>query len=307
MSRAPLRSCCNDGGPAVGLESIRGHEEAVALLRRAIETDRVAHAYAFIGPEGVGRKTTALAFAATLAGAGAEARIARGAHPDVRLIEPTSPESNPKGTQAIRVENIRELGRLAALRPAEAPWKVFIVDQAETMTGAAPQAFLKTLEEPPARTVIILILEQLRALPATVLSRCQIVRFRPVVPEGVVALLPGGNRPEREQALQWLGQVHSGGAGAVLQVGEAIGRDREAAETMVETCWLWYRDLLCAQGGSDARISVFGGRANASGRTLDEVVAGLRACREAWQAIQGNVSPRLSVEVLLGRLTDKAA
>ena len=292
----------------MGLESIRGHEEAVTLLRRAIETDRVAHAYAFIGPEGVGRKTTALAFASTLVGAGSEARIARGMHPDVRLIEPTPPASNPKGTQAIRVENIRELGRLAALRPAEAPWKVFIVDQAETMTGAAPQAFLKTLEEPPARTVIILILEQLRALPATVLSRCQIVRFRPVVPEGAVALLPGGGGPERERALKWLGQAQSRDAGAALQVGEAIGRDREAAEAMVETCWLWYRDLLCAQGGADARTSVFGGRASAAaGHTLDEVVAGLRACREAWQAIQGNVSPRLSVEVLLSRLQYKAA
>ena len=294
----------------MGLESIRGHEEALALLQRAIETDRVAHAYAFIGPEGVGRKTTALAFAATLVGAGSEARIARGMHPDVRLIEPTPPQSNPKGTQAIRVENIRELGRLAALRPAEAPWKVFIVDQAETMTGAAPQAFLKTLEEPPARTVIILILEQLRAMPATVLSRCQIVRFRPVVPEGAVALLPGGGGPERERALKWLAQAQSRDAGTALQVGEAIGRDREAAEAMVETCWLWYRDLLCAQGGAEARASVFGGRASAAGHTLDELVAGLRACREAWQAIQGNVSPRLSVEVLLSRLTkstDKAA
>jgi len=290
----------------VGLESIRGHEEAVALLRGAIESDRVAHAYAFIGPEGVGRKTTALAFAASLIGRGAEVRIARGAHPDVRVIEPTPPESNPKGTLAIRVENIRELGRLAALRPAEAPWKVFVVDQAETMTGAAPQAFLKTLEEPPARTVIILMLEQLRALPATVLSRCQVVRFRPVVPEGAVALLPAGDVPTRERALKWLAQAQRGGDG-VLQVGEAIGRDREAAEAMVETCWLWYRDLLCAQGGADARRSVFGGRAGAEGHTLDEVVDGLRACREAWQAIQGNVSPRLSVEVLLSRLHTKVA
>jgi DNA polymerase-3 subunit delta' len=291
---------------AVGLESIRGHEEAVALLRRAIETDRVAHAYAFIGPEGAGRRTTALAFAASLVGAGGEARIARGAHPDVRMIEPTPPASNPKGTPAIRVENIRELGRLAALRPAEAPWKVFVVDQAGTMTGAAPQAFLKTLEEPPARTVIILILQQLRELPATVLSRCQIVRFRPVVPEGAVALLPAGDGPERERMLKWLAQARRDD-GAALQAGEAVGRDREAAEAMVETCWLWYRDLLCAQGGADARASVFAGRARAEGHTLDEVVEGLRACREAWQAIQGNVSPRLSVEVLLSRLHTKAA
>jgi DNA polymerase III, gamma/tau subunits len=129
--------------------------------------------------------------------------------------------SNPKGTPAIRVDNIRELERLAALRPAEAPCKVFIVDGAETMTGAAPQAFLKTLEEPPARTVIILILSQARALPATVLSRCQIVRFRPRPAEGVVALLPAGAGPERERALGWLAQAQSRGPEAILQIGEA--------------------------------------------------------------------------------------
>ncbi len=311
----------------MALEAIRGQDEAVALLRRAIESGRVAHAYAFIGPDGVGRKVTALAFAEALVGSGAAQRIARGLHPDVHLIQPTPPESNPKGSPAIRVENIREIGRLAALRPAEAPWKVFIVDEAESMTGAAPQAFLKTLEEPPARTVIILILTQLRALPATVLSRCQIVRFRPVVPEGALALLPDAAAPDREQALKWLAMAQTRGPEAIVQVGEAIGRDREAAETAVETYWLWYRDLLCAKGGADQRLSLFGALRAAGRRgagappseaseiqnpegarpTLDDVVAGLRACREAWQAIQGNVSPRLTVEVLLSRLAGKVA
>ena len=293
----------------MALEAIREQDEAVDILRRALEGGRVAHAWAFIGPHGVGRRTTALAFAKALvapAGGAAADRADRGLHPDVRLLGPTPPVSNPKGTPAIRVDNIRELERLAALRPAEAPCKVFIVDGAETMTGAAPQAFLKTLEEPPARTVIILILSQARALPATVLSRCQIVRFRPQPAEGVVALLPGGAGPERERALGWLAQAQSRGPEAILQIGEALGRDREAAESAVETCWLWYRDLLCAHGGADSHLTVFAGRATAGRRSLDEIVAGLSACREAWQAIQGNVSPRLTVEVLLSRLTKAA-
>ena len=195
---------------------------------------------------------------------------------------------------------------MASLKPAEAPWKVFIVDEAETMTGAAPQAFLKTLEEPPARTVIILVLSQVRALPATVLSRCQIVRFRPRAAEGTVALLPGGAGEERARALGWLAQAQTRGVEAVLQIGEAVGRDRDAALAAVETCWLWYRDLLCSQGGADSRLTVFHGKADGSGRSLDEVVAGLTACREAWQAIQGSVSPRLTVEVLLSRLAKAA-
>ena len=293
----------------MALEAIRDQAEAVEILRSALDTDRIAHAWAFIGPHGVGRRTTALAFAkalvAPVAGAAA-ARVDRGLHPDVHVLGPTPPAANPKGVPAIRVDNIRELERLAALRPAEAPYKVFIVDEAEAMTGAAPQAFLKTLEEPPARTVIILVLSQARALPSTVLSRCRIVRFRPRAAEGVVALLPSGAGPERERALGWLAQAQARGPAAILQIGEAVGRDREVAEAAVETCWLWYRDLLCAHAGGDAALAVFAGRAPGERRSLDEIVAGLAACREAWQAIQGNVSPRLTVEVLLSRLTKAA-
>jgi DNA polymerase III subunit delta' len=293
----------------MALEAIEGQAEAVELLRRALESGRIAHAWAFIGPAGSGRKTTALAFARALvapSGGAAAGRVDRGIHPDVHLLGSVPPASNPKGTPAIRIENIRELGRLAALKPAEAPWKVFIVDEAETMTGAAPQAFLKTLEEPPARTVIVLVLPHARALPATVLSRCQIVRFRPRAVEGALALLPGGAGKDRARALGWLAQAQERGVEAVLQIGESVGRDRDTALAAIETCWLWYRDLLCAHGGADARLAVFAGKADGSQVSLDEVLAALEACREAWQAIQGSVSPRLTVEVLLSRLSKAA-
>jgi DNA polymerase III subunit delta' len=295
-----------------------GHQpQAVELLRRALASDHVAHAYAFVGPPGSGRKAAAQAFAAALVTRGgapvarAADRVARGVHPDVHLIQPTPPESNPKGALAIRVDSIRELERLASLRPVESPVKVFIVDEADTMTLATPQAFLKTLEEPPAHTVILLILAQLRALPATVLSRCQIVRFLPAPPEGTLALLPDVRGAAHEGALALLAKVETGGGAAVLAGGEALGRDREAAEAVVETCWLWYRDLLAAHAHPDAPL-VFAGRAEtvrarAAALSLDTIVGGLRACREASQAIAGNVSPRLTVEVLLSQLAAQAA
>ena len=293
---------------------IRDQDEAVELLRHALRTRRVAHAYAFVGPPGVGRKRTALAFAQALvapAGGPAAARVERGCHPDVRLVEPTPPEHNPKGPRALRIESVRELGRLAALRPFEAPFKVFIVDEADRMTAATPQAFLKTLEEPPARTVIILILSQVAALPPTALSRCQLVRFRPIVPEGTVALLPSGQGVARDRALRVLAETEADGDEVILKTGEALGRDRDAALAMVETWWLFYRDLLCLQGGAAPRLAVFGPAAGAAlGRralSLDHVIEGLRACRDAWQAIQGSVSPRLTVEVLLSRLSVRAA
>ncbi len=291
---------------------IRGQDEAVALLRRALMADRVAHAYAFVGPAGSGRKLTAVAFAKALVapGGGAPAvRIDRGAHPDVRLIEPTPPEGNPKGPVALRIENVRALERLAALRPAEASRKVFIVDEADRMTAATPQAFLKTLEEPPDRTVIILILSQLRALPATLLSRCQIVRFRPRHAEGMVALLPDGRDEARRRALAVLADAARNGGTAILEAGEDMGRDRLKAETLVEACWLWYRDLVCAEVGAPARLAVFAepSKRLPGSRSLDELLSRLAACREAWHALQGNVSPRLTVEVLLGRLAVAAA
>jgi replication-associated recombination protein RarA len=291
---------------------IAGQDEAVALLRRALAAGRVAHAYAFVGPPGSGRKPTALAFARALVAPGggpAAARLERGAHPDVRLIQPTAPEHNPKGPLALRIDNVRALERLAALRPVEASWKVFIVDEADRMTVATPQAFLKTLEEPPDRTVIVLILSQLRALPATLLSRCQIVRFRPRRVEDTVALLPDGRDEARRRALHVLADVEREGVEAIFKAGDDVGRDRQTAEVLVETYWLRYRDRLCAEAGAAPRLAVFadGGVPLPGHHSLEGLLARLTACREAWHALQGNVSPRLTVEVLLNRLTREAA
>jgi DNA polymerase-3 subunit delta' len=299
--------------PADGaFAGISGQDEAVALLGRALATDRVAHAYAFVGPPGSGRKRTALALAKALVapdGGPAAERVERGAHPDVRLFEPTPPEDRPKGPLALRISDVRALERLAALRPVQASLKVFIVDEAERMTLATPQAFLKTLEEPPDRTVIVLILSQVRALPATVLSRCQVVRFRPRHSEGTVALLPDGREESRLRALRVLADARRGGGEAILKAGEDVGRDRQTALDLVETCWLRYRDLLCGAVGAGPHLAVFpDGEAPPPGReSVEGVLAGVAACRQAWHALQGNVSPRLTVEVLLDRLAREAA
>lgn len=284
---------------------IRGQGQAVELLKRAVAANRIAHAYAFIGAAGSGRKVTALAFAKALVAPDDPARagrIDRGTCRDVQVFAPTPPEKNPKGPLALRIEDIRQLEYLASLRPAESAWKVLILDDADRMTGASPEALLKTLEEPPARTVIVLILSRVGALPATVLSRCHVVRFRPRGAEGAKALLPAGDDERYASALSALAESRAGGVEAILRVGESLGRDRAAAETLVEACWLHYRDLLCAAGGGDPGLAVFASSAGASPRGVDEVVRGLDACREAWHALVGNVSPRLTVEVLLSRL-----
>jgi DNA polymerase-3 subunit delta' len=311
----------------VALERIDGQPRAVALLRRALEADRVAHAYAFVGPAGAGPTETALAFAqALLCNGGREPGSDRGwpetgagrlrpcgachtcrlaaarQHPDLHVLAPTPPETNPKGARAIRIGAIRALERLASLRPVMASRKVFVLDEAERMTGEAPQAFLKTLEEPPASTVLILILPRARALPATVLSRCQIVRFEPRQDDAAAAV--------RAQAFDLLVEVRAKGADEMFRRAERT--DRERAEGLVDAYWLWARDLLLAHAGAPAALFVNADRAGelaleASRWTLDELLRAVALCREARLALAHNVTPRLTLEMLLSRFALRAA
>ena len=332
----------------MALDAIRDQPRAVALLRRALATERVAHAYAFVGPAGAGRMTTALAFAqALLCSGGREAGALGGwpdarrapaasgmarsipsggeagwpdaglppcgrcrgcrlaaarTHPDLYVIAPTPPESNPKGARAIRIDAIRDLERQAALRPVMARRKLFILDEAERMTGEAPQAVLKTLEEPPAGTVMILVLPRARALPATVISRCQIVRFEPRG-DGSAAVV-------RAQARTLLAEVRAEGADLMFRRTERL--DRETAEGLVDAFWLFCRDLVLAKAGAPASLLTDAARAVELAReaetwTLDELLRAIELCRRAREALARNVAPRLTVEVILSRLALRAA
>ena len=280
----------------VALDRIVDQPRAVELLRRALAGDRVAHAYAFIGPAGAGRMTTALAFAAELLGNPSRQ------HPDLHVIIPTPPESNSRGARAIRIDAIRELERVAALRPAVARRKVFVLDEAERMTGDTPQAFLKTLEEPPAATVIVLILPRARAVPATVLSRCQVVRFAPRDDAGAA--------PARAQAREILAEVRAQGVEALFRRLDRL--EREKAEALVDAYWLFCRDLLLARSGAPASLLIDGDHTTeltreAEGWTIDQILATIDLCRQARDSLLRNVAPRLTLEVLLSRLALRAA
>ena len=325
----------------MSFEAILGQPRAVHFLERALESDRVAHAYAFVGPSGVGRKLTALGFAQRLLcvdgrGCGACSscrRVVARTHPDLHLIEPTPPQDNPKGGLAIRIAEARALVHGAGLYPLEGAWKVFIIDEAERMTIETVNALLKTLEEPPPRTVLILILGHVRLLPATALSRCQVVRFRPLDDGVVVRLLEErlGLAREIAEVLARLAQGRIGLALAlaagewlrdrdrliallsggrleeIFALAEDIGRDRARAEQWVELCWFWLRDLLVVNGGGDPALLINGDRVETlsnQARLLSTgaIVERLGRIREIWVGLQGNVSPRLSLEVALTHL-----
>jgi DNA polymerase-3 subunit delta' len=283
-------------------------DEPRALLDRAIASGRVAHAYAFVGEPGSGRMDAARAFAQALLcesrGCGT-CRVCRlveaGQHPDVHVVTATPPEKNPRGPRAIRIDAIRALEREASLRPVMGSRKIFVIDEADRMTEDSPQAFLKTLEEPPAQTVMILILDRARSVPATVLSRCHIVRFEP----------PAPGPPEAQvEALEMLAEVRAGGVEALFRGADRL--DREKAEALVDACWLWCRDVMLASSGAPERLLVGADHAAAIKREaeswrFDDILGALALCRAAREALAVNVSPRLTLEVLVSRLALRAA
>jgi DNA polymerase-3 subunit delta' len=143
--------------------------EAKRLLTAALGEDKqLAHAYLFHGPPGVGKRRAAIAFAGALLGDAP--RVARGAHPDLYVLEPVGDQ--------ILIDEIRALRRDLHMRPFEASKRVYLVTSADTMNEDAADALLKDLEEPPPYAVIVLVADDIGPLPETIRSRCQAIPFR---------------------------------------------------------------------------------------------------------------------------------
>jgi DNA polymerase-3 subunit delta' len=179
---------------------IVGQEMAVSVLTRALEQG-ASHAYLFAGPSGVGKSEAALAFAAGLAcadgGCGVCStcrRVREGLHPDVEIV---APEGN-----FVLVGEIRDINYHAAYRPYEARAKVYVFLEAEKFNAESANAFLKTLEEPPAHVHFILVTDHPERLLPTISSRCQMVAFSPVPAPALAAELVGNHGlSEREAGL----------------------------------------------------------------------------------------------------------
>jgi DNA polymerase-3 subunit gamma/tau len=172
-------------------ESVVGQDAITRTLRNALASGRVAHAYLFAGPRGVGKTTTARLLARALlcperkddqAEACGKCAVCRDVGTSVDVIE-------IDGASNRGIEEIRTLRENVKYAPSRGRYKVYIIDEVHQLTEPAFNALLKTLEEPPAHVVFILATTDPRDIPATVLSRVQRFDFRPIAPDALATTL----------------------------------------------------------------------------------------------------------------------
>jgi DNA polymerase III subunit delta' len=248
------------------LSWIQDQDEAIAILMDAVRNDRTAQSYLFHGPRGVGKTRTAVGIAQALECAERESapcgrclpcrKVAAFAHPDVRLVFPTTrdEEKDPEDiahrleeygskrtalldfarNASIGIDRIRELKGEAAKSLAEGRRRVYILCDAGRLLEEAAQSALKLIEEPPADTHLILVAEEPAALLPTIVSRCQQVRFRPVRREVIESVISGAEDIP-EGAARLIASMAGGSVGRALGLMEegSIVKTRDAAVALM--------------------------------------------------------------------------
>jgi DNA polymerase III subunit delta' len=279
-----------------GWQKIVGHDWAVRLLHLAIGKDRVGHAYLITGPDQIGKMTLARTFAQALNCTADEigqrpcgkcracTLIAGNRHPDVRVV---MPEVSERGIRSIKIEQIRQLQQDLSLSAYETRHKIALLKRFDTANVNAANAFLKTLEEPPAKVILMLTATDSESLLPTIVSRCRVVSLRPIsttfIEESLMthwqvkpnqanllAHLAGGrvgwaieahSEPallqSRTASLDRLYEALQGNLVARFNLAERLSRKSENLPVMMQNWSGWWRDvaLLAFDRRSQERIS----------------------------------------------------
>ena len=238
-------------------EAVVGQAPIVRTLRNALAQERIAHAYLFAGPRGVGKTTTARLLAM---GLNCEGPRTGGAVP-CAACEPCREVAAGRALDVLEIDGasnrgideVRTLRENARYAPARGRRKVYIIDEVHMLTEPAFNALLKTLEEPPAHVVFVLATTEARRLPATILSRCQRFDFRPIagaeISEALRRILEEEKVPAdavEPDALRLLARAADGSlrdALSLLDTALAYGEGRVGARTVEE---------LLGSGGAEA-------------------------------------------------------
>jgi DNA polymerase-3 subunit delta' len=336
---------------------IDGHAGVLAALSRHLTEGRVAHAYLFCGPRNVGKATAALWFAMALnceaagdapCGVCRPCRfIAEGKHPDVETVtlggvcDESEHDHSRETNRDIRICQVRRLQRVATLAPFEGRIRVAIVDPADRMNEATANAFLKTLEEPPARLVVILVTDREEALLPTVRSRLRRVAFR-AAPAGVIvealerrmglshdravalaraargrigwALAAAADpsvEERRQEALDLVASLAAAPVGERFRYAERLARrfseQRDDVYDALDAWETWWRDVLLVAAGREAlvtnpsRLDTL--RTQASQYRAEGALRVLSSLRRTRRLLEDHVQPQPALERLTLALT----
>ena len=327
-----------------------GHRKAIESLERAVENGRLSHAYLLTGPPRVGKRTLALDIARAVncldssrpcASCRQCDRITQGLHADVYVVGLLPFESDDTRTRtAISIDQVREAQRMATLKPYEGAGRVFIFENAELLSEQAANALLKTLEEPPAQVTLVLLATAAELLPETIVSRCTVIRLRPLSHALVEEVLRDVHGATAELATR-IARASHGRLGWALealadpsllearadQLGELLAathgtleqrfdlasslatrftRDRTDAGRVL-ALWLgWWRDVMVASHGSPELVANVDHRrhvdAAAGSLAPRQIADAISAINETWDRLDANVNPRLALEGLMLRL-----
>lgn len=189
---------------------IIGHKKQIAFLQKQIIFGKINHAYLFIGPKNLGKFRVADYFIRSLYCVGENKpcgqcryckQIQKAIYPDIHYIEPLK-------SKKITVDQIREIRKKFAEKPWENNWQIAVINEAHLLNTQAANALLKTLEEPAKKQVIILLAQSSDALPNTIRSRCQILKFFPVNKKEIDAYL--SSRLTDKQSIELLATLANG-------------------------------------------------------------------------------------------------
>lgn len=316
-----------------------GHEWAVNLLKQHVANGQARHAYLFTGPQGVGRRTLAVRLAQALNcmqppspgdfcdACRACTQILAMQHADLFILQ-----AEHRGA-VLKVEQVRELQRSLSYAPYEANYRIALMLHFEEANQSAANALLKTLEEPASQVVLILTAENAEILLPTIVSRCEVLRLRPLpatqvaqglreiwqVPADQATLLASisagrlgyalylyqntGKSTQRTDGINELIRLLDADRPSRFRFAEAMSRDKEAARDLLFTWLSFWRDMLLQTACVDRPVVNLDYqeqvRALAQHYGVDEAYRACLALGRTIELLDKNINSRLALEVLM--------